>query len=126
MVNSYSKLDQALKDLIEAYAEMEEELEAKHKDDDEALSHSMLEAVETSIEAALEEHDYSSSAFAGLLSILTEGLEQIDPAAFEDADEDDFEVDEDLESEDLDEDLDDDDDLELDDDDDYDDDNDDD
>lgn len=110
MPKSFSKLDEALKDLIEAYIEVEETLEEKHKDDDEALSRSLLEAVETSIESAMEEHDYSSSAFANILSVLTESLEQLDPSAFEDNDDEEYEdADEDLE---LDEDDLDDEDLE--------------
>ena len=93
MANSYQKLDQALKDLVESYAEIETELEEKHGDDEEALSHALIEALETSIEGALEEHDYSSANFAGVLSLLTEALEQLDPAAFEDSSEDDEEYD---------------------------------
>lgn len=83
MANSYTKLDQALKDLVEAFSGVEEELTEKHGEDEEALAHAVLEAVETSVEGALEEHDYSSSSFASLLSVLTEALEQLDPAAFE-------------------------------------------
>ena len=116
MPKSFSKLDDALKDLIEAYNEVEEALEEKHGDDDEALSRALLEAVETSIESAMEEHDCSSSSFANVLSVLTESLEQLDPSAFEDTDEefeegddDDLDLDEDdIDDEDL-EDLDDDD-----------------
>ena len=88
MAKTHSKLDQALNDLIEAYSELEEELGTKHAEDEEALSHAMIEALETSIEGALEEHDYSSSNFASVLSMLTEALEQVDPAAFEDESED--------------------------------------
>ena len=84
MAKAYAKLDQSLKDLVEAFAEVETELEEKHGEDEEALSHAVIEALETAVEGALEEHDYSSSSFAGLLSLLTEALEQLDPAAFED------------------------------------------
>ncbi|MFN8389162.1 MAG: hypothetical protein U0136_02590 [Bdellovibrionota bacterium] len=83
MANTFSKLDQALKDLIEAYVELEGQLEEKHGDDEESMSHAMIEALETAVEGALEEHDYSSSNFAGVLSLITEALEQLDPAAFE-------------------------------------------
>jgi len=125
MANSYAKLDSALKDLVEAFSEVEEELSAKHGEDEEALSHAVIEALETAVEGALEEHDYSSSSFAGLLSLLTEALEQLDPAAFEEEggeydmaeveyDADDADVDDaDLDDSDLDEDdLEDDDDDE--------------
>ncbi len=116
MVKSFSKLDQALKDLVEAYAELESDLEAKHGEDEESLSAALIEALETGVEGALEEHDYSSSSFAGLLSMLTEALEQLDPAAFEgeesedeeyDLSDVDYDIEEgELEDADLDEDLD--------------------
>lgn len=113
MAKSYTKLEQALKDLIESYAEVELELEEKHSDDEEALGNELLEVLEGSIETALEEHDFSAGSFANLLSVLSEGLEQIDPAAFEDEGEEDEEDEEyemsdvdydDLEEGDLDED----------------------
>ena len=88
MANSYVKLDQALKDLIEAYVEVEEELEAKHGEDEEAYTHAVMEVLETSIEGAVEEQDSSTGAFATILSMLTEALEQLDPSAFEDEDAD--------------------------------------
>jgi hypothetical protein len=77
-------LDQALKDLIESYAELDEETEEKFGDDEESYSHAVIEVLETSIESALEEHDISTTLFANILSNLTEALEQLDPAAFED------------------------------------------
>ena len=83
MSNSYAKLDQALKDLLEAYTELEEENESKFGDDEDSYSHAMIEALETSIESALEEHDVSTTVFAAVLSNLTEALEQLDPSAFD-------------------------------------------
>jgi len=84
MADSFAKLDQALKDLIEAYTQLEEEYEEKFSDDDEAFSSAMIEALETSIENAIDEQDSSTSLFANMLSSLSEALEQLDPAAFED------------------------------------------
>ena len=83
MADSYAKLDQAIKDLVEAYAELEEDATEKHGEDEEAFGAAIVEALETSIEGAMEEYDISSGAFASLLSVMTEALEQIDPAAFE-------------------------------------------
>lgn len=83
MADSYAKLDQAIKDLVEAYAELEEDATEKHGEDEEAFGSAIVEALETSIEGAMEEYDISSAAFASLLSVMTEALEQIDPAAFE-------------------------------------------
>lgn len=94
MAKSFSKLDQALKDIIEAYSEVEEELSEKFGDDEEAYSHALLEVLEASIEGAIEEHDSSTSSFATILSVLTEGLEQLDPSAFEDDDDEEYELDE--------------------------------
>jgi hypothetical protein len=83
MADSYAKLDQAIKELVEAYAELEEDATEKHGEDEEAFGSAIVEALETSIEGAMEEYDISSGAFASLLSVMTEALEQIDPAAFE-------------------------------------------
>lgn len=126
MGKKHNKLDQALKDLIESYVELEEELSAKHRDDEDALNAGIIEVLETSIEGALEEHDYSSSKFANLLSVLTESLEQIDPAAFEGEEDEDYNMSEvdydedesDIDDADLDEDMDEDEDGDDDDDDD--------
>lgn len=103
MVSSFKKLDEALQDLIEAYTELEEEISSKTGDDEDAFSSAIIETLETSIESAIEEHDFSTAGFAAVLSNLTEALQELDPAAFEDdeesaADEDD----EDYEMEDVD------------------------
>lgn len=121
MASSYAKLDQALKDLIEAYTELDEELEEKYGDDEDSFSHAMIEALETSIESAIEEYDTSTSSFATVLSSLTEALEQLDPSAF-DEDESEYELEDvdvgvdDVEDEDVEDyDLDEEDDADLDD-----------
>jgi ribonuclease E len=103
MANSFSKLHQALRDLIEAYTELEEELDEKCSDDDEAFSNEMIEALETSIESAIEEQDSSTAFFATMLASLSEGLKQVDPSAFDEEEgeeaDDDAEYDIDEESE---------------------------
>lgn len=84
MADSFSKLDQALKDLVEAYTNLISELESKYGDEDEdALSAAIIEALETSIEGAIDEQDSSTTNFAEMLSALSEALEQLDPAAFD-------------------------------------------
>ena len=56
IADSFSKLDQALKDLVESYASLVTELENKHgEEDEEALSAAIIEAIETSIEGAIDE-----------------------------------------------------------------------
>ncbi len=100
MVSSFKKLDEAIQNLIEAYTELEEEISEKVGDDEDAFSHSIIEALETSIESAIEETDFSTAGFAAVLSNLTESLEELDPAAFEEAEEDEDE--EEYEMEDLD------------------------
>ena len=112
MTNAYTRLDQALRDLIEAYTEIEEELESKHADDEDSFAHAMIEALEGAIESSIEERDVTTNAMAAILSNLTEALEQLDPAAFdedssdEDEDEEEEEEDEDLEDSDIDYDID--------------------
>lgn len=83
-MSAFANLDQALKDLIESYVELEEETEQTHGDDEDSYTQAIIEALETSVETAIEEHDVSTTTFATILSHLTEALEQLDPSAFED------------------------------------------
>lgn len=106
MASSTKKLNQSLVDLTSAYSELETQLSTKHGDDQEALSGALIEVLEASIDAALEEEGVSPSRFASVLTALTEALEQIDPAAFDEGGEEEYEYD----VEDSDIDLDDDDD----------------
>ncbi len=102
-MGTHSKLDQALIDLMEAFAEAEEKMEAKFGDDEDAFTNAMVETLETSIEGALEETDMSTSGFATFLSCLSEALEQLDPGAFEEDEEEEddddsaYEADDDVE-----------------------------
>ena len=94
MASSFSKLDQALQDLIEGFTNLEAEISGKYAEDEDSYSHAIVEVLETSIESALEEHDVTTSTFALLLSSLMEALEQLDPLAFEDdEDSDDYDLD---------------------------------
>jgi len=112
MVSLFKKLDEALQDLVEAYTELEDAISTKVGDDEDAFSHAIIEALETSIESAIEEHDFSTSGFAAILTNLTEALDQLDPVAFDDDEEEDDEdeeyeidsIDEDDEEIDIDED----------------------
>ncbi len=107
MVSLYKKLDEALQNLVEAYIELEDQITEKVGDDEDAFTHSIIEALETSIETAIEEHDFSTNGFAAILSNLTEALEQLDPVAFDDDEEEDdeeYEASDDEEYEDIDED----------------------
>lgn len=105
MVSSFKKLDDALQDLIVAYTELEQEITDKVGEDEDAFSHAIIEALETSIESAVEEHDFSTAGFAAVLSNLTEALQELDPAAFdEDGAEEEVDEDEEYEMEDVDED----------------------
>lgn len=85
MGDSYIKLDQALKDLIEAYVDLDKEIALKNNDDEDAYSSAMIETLETSIESALEDQDVESKFFANMITFLSDALEQLDPVAFEDA-----------------------------------------
>ena len=109
IADSFSKLDQALKDLVESYSTLVSELENKHgEEDEEALSAAIIEAIETSIEGAIDEQDSSTSEFAELVSALSEALEQLDPSAFneqteEEEEEEEYGDDDDYGDDDLDE-----------------------
>ena len=116
MARTNSKLDQALADLVEAFVELEQEMDEKFGDDEEGFQTAIVEALETSIETAIEEQDSTTSSFASLVSCMSEALEHIDPSAFqaEDEEEEDEESEYDVDDSDLD--YDEDDDLEGDDD----------
>ena len=92
MAISSSRLDQALRDLIDSYSELEAGFVGTLGEDEDSLNHALVEVCETAIESALEENDTSTTVFASMLSNLTEALEQLDPAAFED-DDSDYEID---------------------------------
>ena len=81
---SVSKLDQALKDLVEAFLNLEEELESAHGDDEDSYSGALVEALEGAIEGAMDEFGASSHSIASLVSAMSESLEQLDPSAFGD------------------------------------------
>lgn len=98
-----NKLDQAVKDLIEAFKELESRIEDEHGGDEEAYASALAENFEAAIESAVEEHDVPTSTFAGLLSIMSDCLENIDPSAFEDTEEEEEEDEYELEDEDFEE-----------------------
>lgn len=105
-----TKLDQAFSELLQAFAELENELDKKFADDEEGFSTAILEAIESAIDTAIEDTDSSTGAVAQVLAAFTEALEEIDPSAFdevEDDDEDDSDYDlEDADIDDYDEDED--------------------
>lgn len=83
MAHSSSKLNQALIDLIEAFTALEEEMAEKFGDDEDSYAGALIETLESTVEAAIDEQEVSTNAVAGLLSSLSQALEQIDPSAFE-------------------------------------------
>ena len=104
-----AKLEQAFSELIQAFVTLEEQMEKKYSDDDDAYSSAIIENVESAIDTALEEQEINTSNIAQMLAVFTEVLEEVDPAAFEelgDEDEDsdeDYDLDEDEELEEYDE-----------------------
>src|SRR5690606_3363417 len=88
----YSKLDQAVSDLVEAYQALEQSLEEKHGEDFESIENNVVEALENAIDSAIEEHDSTTSQFASLVSSMSDAIEQLDPSAFEGEDEDELEL----------------------------------
>jgi hypothetical protein len=111
MPSSSAKLDQALSDLIEAFTELEIELDGKFGEDEDTYSSALIETLEAAIENALDEQDSNTTVVATLLSTLTEALEELDPSAFDEIEEEsDYDLD-DVNLEDYDEE---DDDIDLD------------
>lgn len=93
MGKSAGRLEQAILELIEAYAALENSAEEKYGEDEDSYAHAMVEALETSLESAMDEGDASTAQFAAILANLSEALEQLDPSAFEgDEDEEEDEV----------------------------------
>jgi len=89
MANSTSKLDQALQDLIEAYAALEEEIDERCGEDEEAFATSLIEALEASIDTAVEACDVDTHMVANMISALSEAMESLDPDAFDGEESDD-------------------------------------
>lgn len=112
MGKTAGRLEQAILELIESYAEVENNAEEKHGEDEDSYAHAMIEAIETSLESAIDESDVSTGQFAAILANLSEALEQLDPSAFESDEDEDDEKDDKINPSEM-EDIDDDD-LELD------------
>lgn len=106
MSGATPKLEQSLRDLLEAFVLLEEEVEEKFGDDELSYAAALIETLEPAIESAVEDVDVSTSSMAALIDALSEALESLDPTAFENEDEEnlDFKINED--DIDLDEDLD--------------------
>ncbi|MDR2337122.1 MAG: hypothetical protein LBE20_00525 [Deltaproteobacteria bacterium] len=99
-----AKLEQAFSEIIQAFIALEEQLEKKYSDDDEAYSSAMVETIESVLDSILEEGDITTTNIAQMLAVFTEALEEIDPNAFEDlVNDDDDDDDYDLDDEELEE-----------------------
>ena len=119
------KIIDALTELMEGFAELQEAAEKEFKTEGVELSEEADEEASAEIDAAvvnemraalesvIENEDYSAEEFADVISALTDSLEEIDPGVFVE-----HEAGEEDDSDDIDDDLDDDDDLYDDDDDD--------
>lgn len=111
MAHTVSKLEQSLRDLIDAYHELEEQLKKKHLDDVDTLAAAVVEAMESAVDEAIDHQDSSTGKFAELITYLQEALEQLDPSAFEGSEEEEDEDDDidldDIDYDDLDEEEDD-------------------
>jgi len=84
MSRAAEKVDGALRDLLEAFAELEQDLDEKHGDDEDAYQSLLAETMEGSIEAAVEDSGTSTTLVATLISSLSDGLESLDPSVFDD------------------------------------------
>jgi hypothetical protein len=107
MSNVYNRLEQAILAVIESYTALEAVVESKYGDDEDSYSNAIIEALEASIESAIDDGDIGTNQFATILSNLNEALEQLDPSAFEDdVDAGDFALDDIDDSDVIDEDID--------------------
>lgn len=90
MDNPYSRLNQALRDLVESYSEIEDELEQKFTEDEDSFASAVIEALEGALESAVDELGVSTNELAGVVANITEALEQLDPSAFDEDENDDY------------------------------------
>jgi hypothetical protein len=127
-VRATEKIMEALSQLLEGFAELQDSLdsdlddeieddeESEVEDDDIAASTPemiVLKHLKSAIEAVIETDDFAPEEIANLIAALTEALEEVDPNIFSESESDEDEEEEEDDDEDLDdEDLDfDDDDL---------------
>jgi hypothetical protein len=104
------KITEALSDLLQAYSELLEGLQAEFgiSEDSETepseeaadeLESSLVNEVRAALELVMDQDDYAADDIAALITSLTEALEEIDPTIFEaveeeeEADEEDYIVD---------------------------------
>lgn len=93
---NFDKLTESLSSLIETFLLMEEEikedLELEEDNEDQELetevSDKLMNSVRMAIESVMDTDDYTSEEIAGLIANLMEGLQEIDPDAFDIEDED--------------------------------------
>jgi len=92
------KITEALSDLLQAYSELLEGLQAEFgiSEDSETepseeaadeLESSLINEVRAALELVMDQDDYAADDIAALITSLTEALEEIDPTIFEAAEE---------------------------------------
>ena len=121
-VRATEKIMEALSQLLEGFAELQDSLDSdlddevegddeSDVDDDDIVASTpemvVLKHLKSAIEAVIETDDFAPEEIANLIAALTEALEEIDPNIFtegesEDEDDEDDDDDEDLDDEDLD------------------------
>lgn len=112
------KIIDALSQLLEGYAELQDAIESEYSEDDVedesaedreegaiTPDSALVAEIRSAIEAAMEAEDYTPEEVANLIASLTEALEEIDPNVF-DAEEEDKSEDEEEEYEEDDDDID--------------------
>jgi hypothetical protein len=113
------KIIDALTQLLEGYAELQESLEAdfgasaseEEEETSAELDAALVTEVRSALESVIENEDYSAEEVASVISAFTDALQEIDPDVFED------EKDEEDDDDDYDDDDEEDDDIEIEDDD---------
>lgn len=108
------KIIDALTQLLEGYAELQESLEAdfgtsaseEEEETSAELDAALVTEVRSALESVIENEDYSAEEVASVISAFTDALQEIDPDVFEDEKEEEDD-DEDYDDDDEDEDEDD-------------------
>ena len=89
MSASNSKFDQALRDLLISYNELEDEISAKFGGDDGDFGSAISETIEASLDTAIDDSATETIQAARLATLLLGAVESLDPDAFEEVDEED-------------------------------------
>ena len=87
MANSVGNFDSALKDLIVAFASLDEDLSSKFGGDRSEYTSALTETLETSLESAVDDSGLETSVIARMVNAFFKAIESLDPEAFDEIEE---------------------------------------